>query len=89
LLLDIFPRGAAFNVDRGRILQINQALARLDDGKRVVFLPIGQVFLEDDGSISPEIMPDALHLTTAGYKQWRDAIEPTLQRMLADGKSKE
>jgi beta-glucosidase len=54
-----------------------------------VFLPIGQVFLEDDGSISPEIMPDALHLTTAGYKQWRDAIEPTLQRMLADGKSKE
>ena len=89
LLLDIFPRGAKFNIDRGRILQINQALARLHDGKRVVFLPIGHVFLEDDGSISPEIMPDALHLTTQGYQRWRDAIEPTLQSMLSDEKRKE
>ena len=89
LLLDIFPRGAKFNVDRGRILQINQALARLHDGKRVVFLPIGHVFLEDDGSISPEIMPDALHLTTQGYQRWHDAIDPTLQSMLSDEKRKE
>jgi lysophospholipase L1-like esterase len=54
-----------------------------------VFLPIGHVFLEDDGSISPEVMPDALHLTTQGYQRWCDAIEPTLQSMLSDEKRKE
>lgn len=89
LLLDIFPRGAAFNIDRGRVLQVNQALARLHDGKHVVFLPIGHVFLEDDGSIDPAIMPDGLHLTTAGYTRWRDAIEPTLRSMLSDERAKE
>ncbi|MCP4758046.1 MAG: GDSL family lipase [Planctomycetes bacterium] len=83
LLLDIFPRGFQFNEARGRITQINQALARLHDDDKVVFLPIGQVFVEDDGSISPEIMPDALHLSAEGYQRWADAIEPTLRRMLA------
>jgi len=84
LLLDIFPRGQQFNQDRGRITQINQALARLHDGDRVVFLPIGHVFIEDDGSISKEIMPDSLHLSTEGYRRWRDAIEPTLRSMLGE-----
>jgi lysophospholipase L1-like esterase len=83
LLLDIFPRGTQFNASRGRITQINQALAKLNDGDTVVFLPIGHVFIEDDGSISPEIMPDALHLSAAGYDRWAAAIEPTLARMLS------
>ena len=84
LLLDIFPRGAQFNQARGRIMQINQALSRLHDGDRVVFLPIGQVFIEDDGSISPEIMPDSLHLSAEGYRRWRTAMEPTLRSMLGE-----
>ena len=83
LLLDIFPRGPEFNVARGRIMQINQALSRMDDSDSVVFLPIGKDFIEDDGTISTSIMPDALHLSPAGYKRWAVAIEPTLSRMLA------
>ena len=38
LLLGIFPRGKTFSPQRGKILQVNQALARLDDGKPY-FLP--------------------------------------------------
>ena len=84
VLLDIFPRGAAFNADRGRILQINQAMARLHDGSQVFYLPIGHVFIEDDGTIASTIMPDALHLSPAGYQRWADAIEPTLNQLLVD-----
>ena len=82
LLLDIFPRGTEFNAGRGRIMQINQALSRMDDGDSILFLPIGKEFIEDDGTISTDIMPDALHLSPTGYKRWAVAIEPTLSQML-------
>ncbi len=84
LLLAIFPRGDVFNERRGKILQVNQAIARLHDGIHVFFQDIGPHFLEDDGSISPSIMPDFLHLSTAGYGIWAQAIEPFLSQHLGD-----
>lgn len=83
LLLGIFPRGDRFNEMRGNLLQVNQALSRLNDGEQVFFADIGAAFVEDDGSISKEIMPDALHLSAEGYQRWADAIEPWLVRLLA------
>jgi lysophospholipase L1-like esterase len=82
LLLGIFPRGKAFNAQRGRLLEINQALARLDDGKNIFFLDIGSQFIENDGSIAPGMMKDALHPGEAGYKIWANAMEPKLQELL-------
>jgi beta-glucosidase len=82
LLLGIFPRGEGFNEMRGQILQVNQALARLDDGEHLHFLDIGRVFVEDDGSIQKDVMPDFLHLSPEGYRRWAAAIEPTLARLL-------
>jgi beta-glucosidase len=71
LLLGIFPRGKTFSAQRGKILQVNEALARLDDGKHVFFLDIGSKFIGDDGSISKSIMPDALHpVIRSGRRQW-------------------
>ena len=83
LLLDIFPRGFEFNQSRGRILQINQALSRLNVEEGIRYMPIGHVFLEDDGSICPDIMPDGLHLSPAGYRRWAEAISPTIDAMLS------
>ncbi|MBT5136088.1 MAG: hypothetical protein HOM36_00885 [Phycisphaerae bacterium] len=81
LLLDIFPRGQNFNAMRGSILQVNQALqATYIQDDRVTFLPIGQHFIEQDGTISTEIMPDYLHLSEQGYEIWSDAILPTIQK---------
>ena len=77
LLLDIFPRGKSFNAMRGSILQVNQALqATFATDSRVSFFPIGHLFIEEDGSINPDIMPDYLHLSTQGYQIWADAITP-------------
>lgn len=84
LLLGIFPRGENINEQRGKLLQINQVLAKLDDGEHVHFLDIGHHFVTAQGLIPQDIMPDYLHLTARGYRIWADAIEPKLQALLGD-----
>jgi N-acetylglucosamine-6-sulfatase len=80
LLLGVFPRDVQ-PLDPMRLnnVAINQYIRRLDDGQHVHFRDIGHIFLEDDGTISPDIMPDALHLSAQGYQRWADAIEPILR----------
>jgi lysophospholipase L1-like esterase len=84
LLLGIFPRGKTFSPQRGKILEVNQALARLDDGKHIFYLDFGSQYIGDDGSISKDIMPDALHPNEAGYEIWAKAMEPKLKELLAE-----
>ena len=84
LLLAIFPRGENFNAQRGKLTQINQVLMKLDDGKNVHFLDIGHKFLNPDGILPAEIMPDYLHLSKKGYEIWADAIEPKLTELLGE-----
>jgi beta-glucosidase len=82
LLLGIFPRGKTFSPQRGKILQVNQALARLDDGSHIFYFDLGSQFIENDGSISKSIMPDYLHPNEAGYRIWANATEPKLKQLL-------
>ena len=83
LLLGIFPRSAkASDGVRGKIKKVNEQIAKLDDGKNVHYLDIGDKFLETDGSLSKQIMPDYLHLSKQGYQIWADAIQPKLDDML-------
>ena len=84
LLLAVFPRGekAAPNPGRDKLKQVNEIIAKLDDGKKVFFLDIGGKFLESDGSLTKEIMPDFLHLTAKGYEIWADAITPKLAELM-------
>jgi lysophospholipase L1-like esterase len=84
LLLAIFPRGKTFSPQRGKILQVNEALARLDDGQHVFFLDLGPQFIENDGSIAPSMMRDALHPGEAGYRVWANAMEPKLKELLGE-----
>jgi arylsulfatase A-like enzyme/lysophospholipase L1-like esterase len=82
LLLGIFPRGAT-SWDPGRVnnLGINQRLRLLADGDRVRYLDLGDAFLEPDGTLSREVMPDHLHLSTEGYRRWAQALEPALREL--------
>src|SRR6266699_1171339 len=56
IVLGIFPRGKTFNAQRGKILQVNQALEKLADNKMVFYVDIGAQMIEADGSISTEMM---------------------------------
>lgn len=83
LLLGVFPRNEKpATPTRVKIAEINKTIASLDDGQRVVFLDIGEKFLQPDGSLSKSIMPDFLHLSPAGYKIWADAIDAKLGELL-------
>ena len=84
LVLGIFPRGATFSTQRGKLLQINQALAKLADGKMIHYLDFGSQLIEADGSISKTLMPDYLHLSEAGYEIWANAIEAKLKELLGE-----
>ena len=82
LLLGVFPRGAKPNANRDKLDHVNAKIAKLDDGSRVKYLDIGKAFLNEDGTISREVMPDYLHLSQKGYRIWAEAMEPTLWSML-------
>lgn len=83
LVMGIFPRGQEFNGQRAKILQVNQALARLANGQRVHYLDFGSQLIEDDGSIRKEVMHDFLHLSPGGYEIWAAAMEPKLKELLS------
>ena len=82
ILLGIFPRGQTFSTQRGKILQVNEALARLDDGKNIFYIDFGSQLIENDGSISKSMMKDYLHPGEAGYKIRAGATEPKLKELL-------
>ncbi len=81
-ILEVFPRGERFNAMRGDICQINQAMrawVAAQAGDRFAIHAIGDGFLNADGSISKDIMPDFLHLTPKGYEMWAEALVKALQ----------
>jgi lysophospholipase L1-like esterase len=83
LVLGIFPRSQTFSTQRGKLLQINQALARAADGQMIHYIDFGSQLVQPDGSISRDLMPDYLHLSEKGYEIWAKAIEPKLKELLA------
>ena len=62
--------------------EINTRIAKLDDGKHVFYRDIGDKFLETDGTLSKEIMPDYLHLSAKGYTIWTEAIRRDVEKLL-------
>ena len=94
LVLRIFPRGGddekgisppAFNSSAKCIETCRQAgelTRQLADGKKVFWLDINKIFLQEDGSINTELMWDLLHPSPSGAESWVNAIMPTLRKLL-------
>ena len=82
LLQAIFPRGEKPTEPfRRRIEVINSMIAKLDDGKKVIYVNFNDKFLEPDGTLSKDIMPDSLHPSAKGYEIWADAIRPQIEKV--------
>jgi len=83
LLLAIFPRGQDANdVRRKTNDQVNAIISKLADDKHVFFLDIGAKFLQPDGTLSKDIMPDLLHPNAKGYEIWVEAMNPKLAELM-------
>lgn len=91
LLLAVFPRnndkkqevGKADEPIRARITHINEIISKLDDGgKTVKYLDINAKFLDADGGLHKDIMPDYLHPNEKGYEIWAEAVKPVIEEMM-------
>ena len=82
LLLGVFPRGQKPD-DKLRQLNvdINKRIAKLHDGETVHYLNLDSIFLNDDGILTKEVMPDALHPREKGYNMWADAMAPKVKEL--------
>ncbi len=83
LLLPIFPRGATPQDEhRLRNERVNAIIKGYADGKDVLWHDFNSNFMQPDGSISKDVMPDFLHPNKKGYEIWRDAVMPLFRSIL-------
>jgi lysophospholipase L1-like esterase len=87
LVQGILPRAPeATNPARERIKAINKIIATYADGKNVRYMDFGDKFLEADGTMSKEVMPDFLHPSPKGYQIWAEAIQPVINEYFPPAK---
>lgn len=85
LLLGIFPRGATASDPLRRLNStINDRLRGFADDRHLFYLDLGPVFLDRDGRLRRDLMPDLLHPNERGYQVWAEAMEPQLKALLRD-----
>lgn len=83
LLLSVFPRGGTPADDLRTINRgINEILAGYDSRPNVTWFDINSAFLNDDGVLSEDIMPDLLHPNETGYQIWAETMHPVLMGLL-------
>ena len=78
------PFDESISSQREKNAQASMLASKIADGTMVHYLDIGSQFLNSDGTIAKEIMPDFLHLSPRGYEIWADAIEPMLKALMAE-----
>lgn len=97
LVLAIFPRGlgnreqrelvehgATYNEQWGRNEKASKLVSKIADNSAIYFLDINDRFLDENGVLTREIMPDLLHLSEDGYRIWAEAIEPTVRELMGE-----
>lgn len=95
LILAIFPRGdaaqrkdkkhgATFNDQWAKNNQASELASKIADGKMIHYLDINKAFLNDEGELTREIMPDLLHPHENGYPLWAEAMEPTIVKLMGE-----
>ncbi len=84
VLLGIFPRGRGADDARRQVNEeINLLIAPLGERENVVFRDIGAIFLDEDGGLPEDVMPDALHPNARGYELWAEAMVEILEEVRA------
>ena len=62
----------------------NAIIKTFPDGRRVFYLDINATFLQPDGTLTKEIMPDLLHPQEKGYRMWAEAMEPMVKKLMGE-----
>lgn len=85
LVLGTFPRGESPADPKRQVNEkANAIVSKLADGEHVFYLDFGKNFLQDDGTLTREIMPDLLHLNEQSYAIWAESIEPMVAKLMGE-----
>jgi beta-glucosidase len=85
LLLGVFPRSASADDPFRRLnAAINDRIRHYPDNQQVFFLDLSRRFLDDQGHLSQDLMPDYLHPSERGYQVWADGMEETIRRLMGE-----
>lgn len=83
LLLGIFPCGASADDPFRRVnVAINNRLHELADAHHVFYLDLSQHFLDHEGRLRQDLLPDLLHPNERGYRVWAEGMEAMLKQLL-------
>jgi lysophospholipase L1-like esterase len=76
-VLSVLPRRAS---ERDRIEGLNRALEGLAQSQGAQWIDLRPAFVDpSDGSIRDDLSNDELHLTGAGYREWRRLVAPFVE----------
>ncbi|WP_111643086.1 GDSL-type esterase/lipase family protein [Marinimicrobium alkaliphilum] len=80
----IFPhRESGEDPERDKVKAVNRQLEALATGQvRVHYLDIGEQLVMTNGDLSPEVMPDFLHLSEVGYEIWASELLPVVETLM-------
>ncbi|MEX2189036.1 MAG: GDSL-type esterase/lipase family protein [Pirellulales bacterium] len=84
LILATFPRGEKPSPQREKNAKSSEIASKLADGEMIHYLDIGPKFLEADGTLTREMMPDLLHLNEKSYTIWAESIEPKVKELMGE-----
>jgi beta-glucosidase len=93
LMLAIFPYGedkqcekvkydVVSNALHAKNHKVSQLASQIAGGKHIFYLDINKAFLDENGLLTRDIMPDLVHPNEKGYKIWAEAMEPTIKKLM-------
>lgn len=86
VLVSVLPRDVCpGDPMRRRMERLNALTERYVDGKRVWRIDLNDRFLTGDGFLKLDLFcRDRVHLSPAGYRVWREALEPVFDSLAGD-----
>jgi len=69
---------------RAILERASDLVSKFADNKHIFYCDVNHVFINFDGSINQDMMPDWLHPSPAGALAWAKAMEPMLSQLMGD-----
>ena len=84
ILMAIFPREEKPEAPRRKVIDaLNRRIESYAAEQRLVYLDIGKHFLDAEGRIIRDLMPDFVHPREQGYRFWAEALLPIIEQTAA------
>jgi len=83
LLLSVFPRGASADDPLRQMNDaVNDLLHAYVDNEHVFLLNLNRFFLDEQGRLTQDLMPDYLHPNERGYQVWAEGMEGLIKTLM-------